>query len=86
MTLECTEARGEGATPSRYTTQKVCWELLTLNECRTVARICGLYIQGPKGLNCAFFTEPEEHIRKAGAQEVQQVFAKSDGESAFTVS
>lgn len=23
VTLECTEARGEGATPSRYTTQKV---------------------------------------------------------------
>ena len=23
MTLECTEARGEGGTPSRYTTQKV---------------------------------------------------------------
>ncbi len=22
VTLECTEARGEGATPSRYTTQK----------------------------------------------------------------
>jgi hypothetical protein len=24
VTLECTEARGEGATPSRYCTQKVC--------------------------------------------------------------
>jgi hypothetical protein len=24
VTLECTEARGEGQTPSRYVTQKVC--------------------------------------------------------------
>lgn len=24
VTLECTEARAEGATPSRYTTEKVC--------------------------------------------------------------
>lgn len=24
VTIECTEAKGEGATPSRYVTQKVC--------------------------------------------------------------
>lgn len=62
VTLECTEARGEGATPSRYTTQKVqaqsCWLLPSFHVC------------------CAeIFTaaESQEHHRSHGAEEVQQI-------------
>jgi hypothetical protein len=79
VTLECTEARAEGATPSRYVTQKVRW-------------MGRLWAQGPfwARAHCTrlplpvfpeFATtgtpllsaEQEEHARAHGADEVQQV-------------
>ena len=41
VTLECTEARGEGQTPSRYTTQKV-WLTQILCICDTYADVSSL--------------------------------------------
>jgi hypothetical protein len=79
VTLECTEARGEGKTPSRYTTQKV--------SCKASRPALVLAItffppdmstQFAGDFSCA---EPEKHFGETGIEEVQQVFAESHGGS-----
>jgi hypothetical protein len=40
VTLECTEARGLGETPSRYCTQKVGWAVSAIARAAACARYC----------------------------------------------
>ena len=80
VTLECTEARAENGTPSRYTTQKVWHSQQPLPIPVPLGYSCSCYTScsRPQPTHCLTYclngaAEPEKHIREAGAQEVQQV-------------
>ena len=62
VTLECTEARGLGETPTRYTTQKV-----SRSDSPLVS------IASQQFADKSFCAEPEEHAGAVRAEEVQQV-------------
>ena len=73
VTLECTEARGLGQTPSRYTTQKVIQTAFAVS-----------YVSGPSFcLGCptaytgALTAEPQEHHWQDGIEEIQQALEAS---------
>lgn len=68
VTLECTEARGEGATPSRYTTQKVKSTSLRMYRHSSQPRYPHTY---------AVAAESQEYHRSHGVEEVQQVSEKA---------
>ena len=96
MTLECTEARAEGGTPSRYTTQKakpgipsvhVFFSGRLLNAGSPGVALVHTMIKAFMArlrLVC-WPAESKEHIGATGAEEVQQILTKDDSEGSSTI-
>ena len=74
VTLECTEARGLGQTPSRYTTQKVKGTAF----CRLPRIVNALVTWVLKSSNKCLLAEPQKHNWQDGVEKVQQVLEASN--------
>lgn len=73
VTLECTEARGLGQTPSRYTTQKVSKRPSAVKRIWTVLLTWVLKSSHTSALTA----EPQEHHWQDGVEEIQQILETS---------
>lgn len=72
MTLECTEARAAGATPTRYVTQKVLQLVFFQSSSEASQARLPVLVQacGDSVTRELRHAEPQEHVRAAGVEKV----------------